>query len=465
MKSIKSIVFASLACLGSISMGQAGPDVVIAGEYGYILGVPEVISQATVQDFDWSADGRFLIYKRTEPPTQAEVIAVMAGLKPPKLKSSIMVWAAGAKAPRLLWRLPNAERAEAQIYWLTGTHTVLVRIETSSANGENMQLELVRANAETGEAVSLISGDSAGLAVLDVFPSPLGPVAIASVAQSDSKTWHVRLVRERGPPSPSVDTGTRGAFTRWDNAGRAILTTFLTEGESTGLATRKDMLFDPETLTVSPINGAPPPTYSKPESSGLFDIEIEARPLITSELKRLAKNAWLKTASKSRRTQAFVAADVDDALLSPKIAFVAYTSQGILAVRPLIKTKAADIEEALDAAERGELINRAKQVGLSALMYAGDHDDTLPSSGLNSVDLFLPYSKNASLYDGFVYTFTGGALQNVENVSTTELGYIPGKGGRAVIYVDGHARWIKTDLTVDRLLAIGCQSGRLSTVS
>lgn len=439
---MRALLFAIVGILSGSGPAQNGPDIVISGDSAYILANADVISEGAVQNFDWSRDGQILIYTRIEPPTPAEILTAITSLKPLITKKSVMAWRVGTKTPRLLWRLPSADRAEATVNWLSGTHTVLITTETSSIDRKNPRIELVRANAETGEALPLVTESPGGIGWIDVYPSPLQPVAIASIAPDTSGTWHVRVVREHGSASTPVDTGTLGAFVRWDTTGRPVLTTYISGEAGTGRAIRKDMLFDLESLTFSAIDGALPPMYSNSDNNWPFDIEIEDRVLITAELRRTSKNAWITAKDKSRRTQAFVAADVGQAGLSPKLDFVAYTVQGTLLVRPILKTKATDVDAVLDAAERAELVERAKQVGLSALMYAGDHNDTLPGSTSNVTAMFLPYSKNSGIYDGFVYTFGGGALQDVDNINQTEMGYMPGKGGRAVIYIDGHARWI-----------------------
>jgi prepilin-type processing-associated H-X9-DG protein len=50
--------------------------------------------------------------------------------------------------------------------------------------------------------------------------------------------------------------------------------------------------------------------------------------------------------------------------------------------------------------------------------------------------------KNSSILEGFVYTFKGGKLSDVDKPAETVLGYIEGPGGRAVAYLDGHVKWV-----------------------
>jgi hypothetical protein len=127
---------------------------------------------------------------------------------------------------------------------------------------------------------------------------------------------------------------------------------------------------------------------------------------------------------------------------SPKFDAVAYVSQSNLMVRLLARVPRDAYDQARMAAARSEALNKAKQVGLGFIMYASDMDDVLPGQDADIRTLIGPYLKNDSLFDGFNYTFGGGNVQDVEKPAETEMGFVPGPGGRAVVYIDGHAKWI-----------------------
>ena len=50
-------------------------------------------------------------------------------------------------------------------------------------------------------------------------------------------------------------------------------------------------------------------------------------------------------------------------------------------------------------------------------------------------------NSGADLFNGFVYTYGGGALKDIDSPTTTETGYVNGPNGKAVIYADGHVKW------------------------
>jgi hypothetical protein len=84
-------------------------------------------------------------------------------------------------------------------------------------------------------------------------------------------------------------------------------------------------------------------------------------------------------------------------------------------------------------------------------MYVQDYDETFPPAGDAVMNQLTPYVKNGDVFNvftspgdshpGFVYMLDGGTLGAIKNPATQELGYLPGPGGRAMIYVDGHVEW------------------------
>jgi hypothetical protein len=128
------------------------------------------------------------------------------------------------------------------------------------------------------------------------------------------------------------------------------------------------------------------------------------------------------------------------ALVSPANHAVAITSftQGTL-VRRLREIS----PEFLMTVLRSEITNRAmshaKQVALAAMMYAADHDDTLPGPD-GIVAKLEPYLRN--LFGNEVqWLFEGGPLFEIESPTTTPMLEIQLPWGRAVGYTDGHAEF------------------------
>ena len=77
MKSHKALGAALLTITASAGLGQTNPldflDMLVSGEFGYILAPPVVVSQAVVQEFSWSSDGQLLLYVAEEPPSATAI--------------------------------------------------------------------------------------------------------------------------------------------------------------------------------------------------------------------------------------------------------------------------------------------------------------------------------------------------------------------------------------------------------
>lgn len=120
---------------------------------------------------------------------------------------------------------------------------------------------------------------------------------------------------------------------------------------------------------------------------------------------------------------------------------VAMVSNGSLSVSTMIEISNEQFKELTDQLSRTQVVDRAKQVGLAMLMYAADADDILPP-GANINDVIMPYLKDSGLLAGFNYTYTGDpSLGNMSSPADTQLGFVQGRGGRAIIFADGHVKW------------------------
>lgn len=150
---------------------------------------------------------------------------------------------------------------------------------------------------------------------------------------------------------------------------------------------------------------------------------------------------WLESVTKTEHPRAFLAADATEPILLPRAEGILYRQQESLFFTPLLRIDKATWELARRAADQTVAISNAKQLGLGLMMYAQDYDEFFPP-GDNVNEVVSPYIKNESIFKGFVYTFTGGNLKDIANPAETVLGYVRGPGGNAMIYGDGHVKWV-----------------------
>lgn len=157
-------------------------------------------------------------------------------------------------------------------------------------------------------------------------------------------------------------------------------------------------------------------------------------------------NGILLMAGVDRKTESkpdevgIVTSDGTLPMLSPKDDAIAYVSGHGAFVRPLVKVDRKGYDSAVLEAGKQKAIRYAKQMGTAMAMYSADCDDGFPPAGGAGKEAAYPYLRNRSALDAFTYTFGGGSVSG--NPSETELGYVSGPGGRAVVYADGSIKWL-----------------------
>jgi len=127
--------------------------------------------------------------------------------------------------------------------------------------------------------------------------------------------------------------------------------------------------------------------------------------------------------------------------LEPSEKSIAYTDNGALLLRE-IRPFDHDLAENMKIeALKAQAMSIAKQVGIALVLYAADMDEVLPN-GENFVNRLTPYIKDRKMIAAFNYTYAGGPMDQIKDIANTELGFTMGPGGRAIVYADGHAKWV-----------------------
>lgn len=134
--------------------------------------------------------------------------------------------------------------------------------------------------------------------------------------------------------------------------------------------------------------------------------------------------------------------EADRALINSQENKVLFAAHGVAFLSDLVPINLEVAVKALtqNAIEQAKII--AKQNATSAMIYASDYDDVLPFSSASARDALHPYIKNRFLQDNVIWTnLMGQKLTELSDPSKTELGYVPGPGGRAIIFADSHVEW------------------------
>ncbi|MEZ5163466.1 MAG: hypothetical protein R2688_06890 [Fimbriimonadaceae bacterium] len=147
-----------------------------------------------------------------------------------------------------------------------------------------------------------------------------------------------------------------------------------------------------------------------------------------------------KISNSSSADYAVVAKDAYSGGLMEGDRFIWHAKERGLFISEIIEVDKNILQDSKDAAERTVLISNAKQVATGMMIYSSDYDGQFPPIN-NWTENLMPYMKNRDIMNGFVYMLGDKNFADITDPANTVLGYIEGKDGRAVDYVDGHVKW------------------------
>jgi hypothetical protein len=444
------------------------PDRAILTEKECFLILPqELIAAPTVQSVSSSGGGRYLLAQRASIRLDARVLQqIQAEHRPPGGETSLVLWDSQTRQSREVWKGAQPENQIARVQWIPQTDTALIlvrqmlppdpRVPQKGPATRNGLLRLTP-SMEKAQVVGLTDVGDDGY--LDLWVSPVQPIAVLHHVRSriervaapggareefaNEDTLHV--LNETGRIVANVALPKGAAFNALVAAedGGPVVETFKIDPAKHGLT--------PQFFALNPRTGALTPMQKAPEFRGVavaaqgvadYPVRIRQATATAKDDTNIAKVGllWLESAAKTEQPRVLIAAGAENAQILPRGDVVVYHAQGSLWAAPLLRIDKAMYVAMREAAERAVILSNAKQLGLAVMMYAQDYDETFPGpDGINAK--LTPYLKNASLFDGLSYTYGGGSISAVEKPAETELGYVTGPGGRAVIYADGHVKW------------------------
>lgn len=426
---------------------------------------PEVAVAGGVDMAMWSSDGKYVLARRTGIKMTQEVIKGLLArtLQRPPGEVAITVWDAKTHESKDVWKAAMGAGSIERVNWLPQSSTALAIISVTMPQKtpqEPIQRRrgILRINAETG--TSKIVLDQPEDYNWDLNISPIRPVAILKYSKPEmvpTKTadgkegmrvsvWNqsVSIVREGGTISQPIPLPENVVVQNvaWTATGDPILEGIDWPRPPGTKPTVKYLSLDVRTGTIKPTQTPPSALVFKPQGmDGPLHLKRGTTVVKEADSSRTLSTLWLETLTESTQPRALVALDATAGVISPAGDAVLYQSSGTAYVAPLIRMSKQDYAQLVDAAQRTVVLSNAKQLGLAALMYAQDYDENLPGAGGDLNGKLTPYLQNSSLFDGFVYTFGGGPLKDIAEPANTELGYVNGPGGKAVIFADGHVKW------------------------
>jgi len=411
---------------------------------------PEFVCGPSVLSASWSSDGRYLlVVRRAVDITPASVKRLFSldatkGAANPPSEDQILIWSATTKKVKTVTSFPSATGSVYVVQWIPGTSSVACTIETENPNDpDDFTLSTYVLGAD-GTMTAL--GRSRGMENrIDWEVSPSKPFAVLINSQTSKSPGGITT-----SSSTLQFVGAKGAFGNPVKIDSLFGNYFWgSDGQFYGMLyaprrSQSEPKVPPTSMRVDPTSGLVPATMPAPyepiETGRLKTLEVttsvmlpqvKAKPLILA----LAQSGGDESKSLSLTT------DGGKAMLSPKEDAVAYESQGMLLVRSLVSVPKLAYLKAKESADRQAALIDAKQSALALVMISLDCDGEFPSNVTGWQDKVMPYLKDANVLGRFVYTFTGGVLGKDKNPAETILGFIPGPGGRAVAYADGHVIW------------------------
>jgi hypothetical protein len=465
---------------------------VVSGDSAYLLGPVETVADnlTRIGELAISSDrGSVLFEAHRSRPYQNVVLSkaeaeASTARRFPEL--NLMYWDVRTRTARTLLReqeTPEGAPWIREIQWIPQTRIALMTLGRVNPETQTITKSLMRIDTVAGTVRRMTDMDDAS--ALEVSPwQPFAFVMKGSVKGANGgpdtpPSLRVITLQGLGRVIP-IDAGT-GAL-QWGLDGKSVYATKLFERTPEGRRTSRNYLtlIDLETGSVthpaklptfqddktipSPYAGwtAGPVTTNVTVQGPLGQVQETTAVWVRGVEKPAAVAGKTSTESVGATTatsvnKAFVAdallvatnAKMEGYLVNQDKGAVLFTRDGSLCAAPIFRVSRIAFEQGIRGVQRGMAMTNAKQVGLGILQYAQDYDENFPKPGSGLVKKLQPYLKSDSVFKnpatgepGFVYTYTGAtAMAEIDLVAETQLGYITGPGGKAVIWADGHVTW------------------------
>lgn len=391
----------------------------LGADRAFAVGPTVPIASSVVGSFEWSPNGRHLLYFRSDLTFED----ILADPREPRSESKSYEVALYDRVTRrttvILSKVSEANTLPVQ--WL-GKTNLLITQSGEARIGERTLRPLLLIDVVSGVRQAIVLSDATSMTV-DGSPSQSRALAMYETVDGE---FRYRVIESNGVTGMGGKLPARGIVIRWTSDGKNPVLLLLDAQPA------RQLVLNLATGKLTPIE-PPKGTATEAASQPLtLSSNIETRVV------KLVANPSPKDASSATY---LLSNDSVLAALAPDLGAVALEFRGSLVIRH-IKEVPHDMAVSLVAEQRKQaVITQSKYVALSVILFAADHDDRLPSPEMFQ-DRVMPYLKDRNMIHGFVYTFSGGSLSAIPDPATTQIGFVPGPGGRAVAFADGSVKWI-----------------------
>ena len=391
-------------------------------------------SATHVEEFSWSSDGKYLlIRRRLEDLTTREWERVTGGLDPDPspVHHQLAVYSALTGKTKVLVDVVEPTSINS-VFWIPNTDSAIV--ESTIIDGTQAHTTLNLVSAVGGPTGSLGSEDNVHVRGLGSYPE-LPYVWFSDLSPEHPGMTEIHFIGEKGIMGKTVYVPAVGGITVYPRFGKLLYFVKFEHGKRVP----GGWSIDPTTGDVERVETIPatkPPVVTPAE----LQLAVKGSPVENGDETESATVVSLS--SPSAKKSIIVSTDGEQGELAPGSTAISYSSRGSLMVRRVVHVPLEYYKNQLRLALRAKALNTAKQLGLALIMCASDYDDKLPSNADGWKSKIDPYLKSPGLANAFNYTFAGGSMTAIESPATTILGYVSGPDGRAVVYADGHAKYI-----------------------
>jgi hypothetical protein len=435
------------------------PVAVLIGEQGgYLLTPPEFVAQPFIRRIEWSPDGNYAVLFQTalraETPTLDNAV----------MRHRVLLWNRKTRRLSVLWESTQTDREvnpnrEFQVAFVGKAPLCLFAVRVWD---EAEQDDLWKAYVATvgGQVKPLGAYREVWL-----LAPPAEDIGYILVAESENLLYK-RLYAPVGangmlanlqPVPEDLDITALYAFSTrrgnpdlwYEDGKQMLLSSFgppIAVPETEGVEYRVEpaySLWNLRTNQVQPIDKARA-RYYRVNRETLLHARSERHSLQHAGNPAETAATWLHENERA----VLVASDSALAEVAPQGDAILYVAHGAAFYREIRLTSPEAIREMQDRADREQYMRNARLIATALLMYVQDYDERFPPNfGDEGVaQVLLPYLKDMGIFEvngafAFRYRMDGQWIGDIQDVVSTEAGYLELPNGRMVIYADGHVKW------------------------
>lgn len=420
-----------------------------------VLGVPEPICGADVVKAEWSPDGKYVLAIQLQHELSGYDVLGITDTPPAGQKQRLVIYSTERK--KAVVDMSVASDSATNLYetaWIPGESSLLLLysqdLPSSPTSPQPMQrflLYRVALPAGTMRQIDSVEATAdtvqAGAGVL-LWQSPKLPLSIYCLRQwgqnanGKSSVQNAYKIVAPGGAIHEVK-GLTGNLSEpaWDTEGNPVMTVY---NVSAGKMTREFFRIQNDGSLVK--LSAPFQKYKPSASTTLFRLHVMDSKMTNSDVVKAGHPLWLEQVGGAKQSRILVAPDVQYNELNATADTVLYSSREGVFTRKILSVERKVYDAMLVQMAKVALMQRAKMCAVAVMMYGADHSDNFPSKN-GIVDALSGYLKDPSILNGFVFVDPGFKnMADVTNPAATQMGYIQGNGGQAVVYTDGHVKWV-----------------------